>query len=182
MQNVIFANLPQLVLSIAQLWWTGQLTCMLATRDYEEYAVAPGLNDSKIPEDVEGRPLRVTHPKEDTEQTKANMPKPYWLFTTILWTLIPWFASQAVFFVKIDVLDHWQYQTGWSVLQVGYSVLGRYALGSYMCLEPELISFNAIRHDPFHGCNLPHLRLGCEDRKLEAVQPSAACRYLQRSN
>lgn len=33
-------------------------------------------------------------------------------------------ASQAVFFAKVDLLDHWMYKTPWGISQVGYPVLG----------------------------------------------------------
>ncbi|KAK5111946.1 hypothetical protein LTR85_011693 [Meristemomyces frigidus] len=126
--NVLAANLPQVYLSIAQVWWTSQLTCMLAARSYDKYAGPPAKLDDE-PDDFihehEGRPLCVTRPQEGTEQTKTDMPRGYWILTNIVWILIPWLASEAIFFAKIDLLDHWQYPNElWLLSQVGYSVLG----------------------------------------------------------
>lgn len=52
------------------------------------------------------------------------LPLEYYVPNAILWTVLPYFASQAVFFVRVDMLNHWLKSTQRSVSQVGYSVLG----------------------------------------------------------
>jgi hypothetical protein len=38
--------------------------------------------------------------------------------------ILHWFASQAVFFVRVDMVNHWQQISLFSVSQVGYSIMG----------------------------------------------------------
>lgn len=102
-RDMIIANLPQLLLSIAQFWWTSQMTTMCATRDYDKFAST-------------GRKLRVSYqPGSGT----IGLPWRYRWFNFGLWTLIPWLASQAVFYAKIDMVNHWLYPTTASISQVG---------------------------------------------------------------
>ena len=123
-RDVFLANLPQLLLSIAQFWWTSLLTCMLAAREYDKFAAPKQVDSEATALHTKRRSLRVTSPKPGTEQESVSLPLRYGLLNLIIWTAIPWLASQAIFFAKIDVLDHWLYPADASICQVGYSVLG----------------------------------------------------------
>lgn len=123
--SIALANTPQLVLSIAFYIWNSHLTVMTAARDYNEFA-ASGLES----EDGDHEPkhgLRVTYPREGTKQRRAYffaIPFKHWILVTILWTVLHWLASQAIFFARVDLLSHWFEVTEFSISQVGYSVLG----------------------------------------------------------
>lgn len=120
-QYIMLANLPQLVLSIEQFWWTNHLTCIRSVWQYNSYAVEES-KDQYISVSDRGKPLQVTTPLE--QQLRVTTPFRWIFLNNILWITLPWLASQAVFYAKIDVLDHWMYKTPWGISQVGYSILG----------------------------------------------------------
>ncbi|KAF2659113.1 hypothetical protein K491DRAFT_591661 [Lophiostoma macrostomum CBS 122681] len=112
LRNVALANTPQLAISVAFFFWNSHLTTMLAAHEYDQYTK---------------RGLRVTRPQEGSKQRGTrflSIPFRYWAPNTAIWVLLHYFASQAIFFARVDVLDHWLEPTQWSISQVGYSVLG----------------------------------------------------------
>jgi hypothetical protein len=147
LRNIVIANSPQLALSLAYYIWNSHLTVMIAAREYTVYA-APSPESDEIEEDdqtqeVEGvsgsdeilesdplKPkysLRVSVPLEGTDQRSTHflmIPLKYWVPINMLWTLLHWLASQAIFFARVDLLSHWLTITEFSISQVGYSVLG----------------------------------------------------------
>lgn len=99
---------------------------MIAAREYDRYA-APVRTNHREFDPPSKRGLRVTSPQKNTEQQSTRfliIPLKYWIANIVLWTLLHYLASQAVFFAHVDVLDHWLENTSWSISQVGYSVLG----------------------------------------------------------
>lgn len=126
LRNVALANTPQLAMTIAYYIWNSHLTVMIAAREYDVYA-AP-TERAEVKDGVKTKQsLRVTYPQEKTDQRASHfltIPLNYWVWNTILWTALHWFASQAVFFARVDLLDHWLEIAPFSISQVGYSVLG----------------------------------------------------------
>jgi hypothetical protein len=126
LRHVILANLPQLGLTIAYYFWNSHLTVMLAAVEYNKYATsADDSNSSNNPQKSRG--LRVSHPVKNTKQRATHfltIPFKYWIWNYVLQTALHWLASQAIFFARVDVLDHWLEITKYSITQVGYSVLG----------------------------------------------------------
>lgn len=147
LRSIMIANSPQLAISFAYYIWNSHLTVMIAAREYTKYAApiqksdeieesdeaqesdrASGCDD--VPESDPMKPkysLRVSIPLEGTEQRSTHflmIPLRYWIPVNILWTLLHWLASQAIFFARVDVLSHWLTVTEFSISQVGYSVLG----------------------------------------------------------
>jgi hypothetical protein len=138
LENVALANLPQLALSIAYYIWNAHLTTMVAAQEYDLYA-APGDTETSSEEgqgDVASsskakrKPplsLRVTYPKEGSRQRSTRfltLPFRYFIPNALLWVALHWLASQAIFFARVDALDHWLEITPVSISHVGYSVLG----------------------------------------------------------
>ncbi|KAF2735373.1 hypothetical protein EJ04DRAFT_435103, partial [Polyplosphaeria fusca] len=128
LQNIMLANFPQLALSLAFFVWNSHLSVMIAGRDYDGYAAASeGGGEGETGECGPRFGLRVTDPKDGTEQRAdylLTIPFKYWAPVNIVWTTMHWFASQAIFFARVDILSHWLLVTEFSISQVGYSVLG----------------------------------------------------------
>jgi hypothetical protein len=126
LRHVVLANLPQLGLTVAYYFWNSHLTVMLAAVEYNKYA-AP-TNGSRASKDSKAKHgLRVSHPVKGTKQSATHfltVPFKYWIWNYVLQTALHWLASQAIFFARVDVLDHWLEVTKYSISQVGYSVLG----------------------------------------------------------
>lgn len=124
--KVALANSPQLVLSIAYYLWNNHLGAMYAAYEYDKYATpAPHANGSSGSSNKQG--LRVTYPKKHTEQRPTRfltVPLKHGITNIVLWILLHYLASQAIFFARVDLLDHWQEVTNQSISRVGYSVLG----------------------------------------------------------
>jgi hypothetical protein len=123
--NIALANTPQLALSVAFYIWNSHLTVMIAARDYDEFAAGGEASQGEQKKPKHG--LRVTYPQEGTDQRAAYffaIPFRQWALVTLLWTLLHWLASQAIFFARVDLLSHWLEVTEFSISQVGYSVLG----------------------------------------------------------
>jgi hypothetical protein len=124
-RDAFLANLPQLVLSIEQFWWSSHLTCMIAAREYDSFAVSEeGDQDQPTLASQHGRALHVTDPQAGSKQERDRTALRWIISNQVLWILLPWLASQAIFFAKIDILDHWMYFSASGMSQVGYSVLG----------------------------------------------------------
>ncbi|KAH6642232.1 hypothetical protein C7974DRAFT_468641 [Boeremia exigua] len=123
LRDVALANSPQLMLTIAYYIWNSHLTVMLAAQEYDRYA-AP--SESKVSAGKK-RGLRVSDPIEGTKQRATHfltIPLKYWVWNTVFQATLHWLASQAIFFARVDVLDHWLEVTKFSISQVGYSILG----------------------------------------------------------
>jgi hypothetical protein len=126
LRDVTQANFPQLAISLAFYLWNSHLTVMLAAREYDTYAAT-----SEVENGTAGsgnrRSLRVMNPQKGTDQKSTpllTIPFKYWATNSLLWTTLHWLASQAVFFVRVDMVNHWQQISLFSVSQVGYSILG----------------------------------------------------------
>ncbi|KAF1961572.1 hypothetical protein CC80DRAFT_400871, partial [Byssothecium circinans] len=109
------ANTPQLALSIAYYLWNIHLNVMLAAREYDSYAASTR------------RSLRVTNPEKESAQQATTIfmiPFKYWITNSFLCTVLSWLASQSLFFVRVDMINHWQQMSPYSISQVGYSIMG----------------------------------------------------------
>ncbi|KAF1845091.1 uncharacterized protein K460DRAFT_394825 [Cucurbitaria berberidis CBS 394.84] len=126
MRNVIQANTPQLALSMAYYLWNSHMTVMIAAYEYDMYAATTKGADG-IPLPTDRRSLYVTNPQVGTDQKATPflvVPFKYWIANSVLWSVLHWLASQAVFFVRVDMLNHWKQVSLFSVSQVGYSIMG----------------------------------------------------------
>lgn len=124
--KVALANTPQLAVSVAYYLWNGHLIAMVAALEYDVYSAPPQDKDGVI-SPASKHSLRVTNPDKTSKQKPSHLltlPFKYWILNTTLWTALHYFASQAVFFARVDVLDHWLQTTKYSISQVGYSILG----------------------------------------------------------
>ena len=79
------------------------------------------------------RGLRVTDPvkEEDVKQKSTRyftIPSKYYLVNTSIQFVLHFLVSQAFFFARINVLDHWEEISKYSISQCGYSVLGLISL------------------------------------------------------
>ena len=126
LRNVALANTPHLVLTIAYYIWNSHLTVMLAASEYDKFAAST--KDGGVSnEPFKKRGLRVSNPAKGTKQRATHfltVPLKYWVWNTTFQAALHWLASQAIFFARVDVLDHWLEVTKFSISQVGYSVLG----------------------------------------------------------
>lgn len=126
MGKIALANTPQLAVSFAYYLWNNHLTALIAASEYDMFA-APTKDREGNSCATNKRGLRVTDPRKETSQRSTRfltVPLRYWIPNTILWSTLHYLASQAVFFARVDVLDHWLETTPWSISQIGYSVLG----------------------------------------------------------
>ena len=99
---------------------------MIAAREYNMYAATTEATDGTS-SPADRRSLYVTNPQIGTDQRATPflvIPFKYWTANSSLWIILHWLASQAVFFVRIDMLNHWQQISLFSVSQVGYSIMG----------------------------------------------------------
>lgn len=92
--TVIVANTPQVILSYVYIVFNSLYTCMVAGHEWTQFA-----NHRKT--------LRVTSPVGAQRSTFwLQLPYRYSLPLVVLSSLLAWLASQSLFLVKIDVLDH----------------------------------------------------------------------------
>ena len=106
--SVLFANLPQLVLSFVYLSYNGLITCMLLANEYSRY-------------EVQRKTLRVTTPSEKQRSTYwLQMPFTYGIPLIALSATLHWLISQAVFLVRVEEYVNGK-SLGSSVSAVGLS-------------------------------------------------------------
>ncbi|KAL8922294.1 MAG: hypothetical protein Q9208_005264 [Pyrenodesmia sp. 3 TL-2023] len=112
--TVLIANLPQTILSYGYVLFNSLYTCMLAGHEWTRF-----VEDRKT--------LRVTSPVGAQRSTFwLQLPYRYSLPLLVCSTVLAWLASQSLFLVKIDVLDHGPdgkriVQPDRSILSCGYS-------------------------------------------------------------
>jgi hypothetical protein len=88
--SVLFANLPQVVLSFVYLSYNALITCMLLAHEYSRY-------------EMQRKPLRVTTPSEKQRSTYwLQMPFTYGIPLIVLSATMHWLISQAVFLVRVE--------------------------------------------------------------------------------
>lgn len=109
LRDVALANTPHLVLTMAYYIWNSHLTVMLAANEYDRYAAPP---EGEVPPNkpCKKRGLRVSNPIKGTKQRATHfltVPLRHWVWNTILQATLHWLALQAIFFARVDVLDHW---------------------------------------------------------------------------
>ena len=87
---VLFANLPQLVLSFVYLSYNALITCMLLANEYSQY-------------EVRRKTLRVTTPYDQQRSTYwLQVPFAYGIPLIVLSATLHWLISQAVFLVRVE--------------------------------------------------------------------------------
>jgi hypothetical protein len=114
-RGMILASLPQLYLSYIFFIYNDHITCMIAARDYSEFAQGK-------------RGLRVSYPEKNTAQKSTYflaVPLIYAILLNAFQATLHYLASQSIFWARVDMLDHYGMpQLDMSLNQVGYSVLG----------------------------------------------------------
>jgi hypothetical protein len=108
---ILVANAPQVILSICYFCLNDVVTCMLAAKEYNDYA-------------LERKPLRVSWPKGQQRST-YHLSLPYWYSLPIMLVsaIMHWLLSQTLFFVQIDIIDidgSWRSDP---IMACGYSAL-----------------------------------------------------------
>ncbi|OOO12031.1 hypothetical protein OAory_01085010 [Aspergillus oryzae] len=91
MQGVVTANSVQLLVTVGYYFYNSVLTSMLASAEYSSYG-------------TDRKPLRVTWPVKGSQQRSTywlSVPYKYGIPVMILFMVIHWFASQALYYVLL---------------------------------------------------------------------------------
>jgi hypothetical protein len=88
--SVLFANLPQIVLSFVYLSYNALITCMLLANEYSGY-------------EVHRKALRVTTPCGQQRSTYwLQLPYTYGIPLVVTSAILHWLISQSLFLVRVD--------------------------------------------------------------------------------
>jgi hypothetical protein len=98
---VLLANLPQVIISFVYLTYNGLFTCMLANREWAQYA-------------VKRASLRVTNPSP-TQRSTYGIP----LMTASI--VLHWFISQSIFLARIHIYPVNDVNDEQMISDLGYS-------------------------------------------------------------
>ncbi|KAJ5375433.1 hypothetical protein N7517_007439 [Penicillium concentricum] len=110
LQSVVFANIPQLAVTICYYCYNAVLTSMVAAAEYSSYG-------------IERKALRVTWPIKSSQQRSTywlSIPYRYSVPVLLLYMTLHWTISQSIFYLEIvtyTALD----QKLWSTSSLGYS-------------------------------------------------------------
>lgn len=110
LQSVVFANIPQLAVTICYYCYNAVLTSMLAAAEYSSYG-------------IERKVLRVTWPVKSSQQRSTywlRIPYCYSVPVLLLYMTLHWTISQSIFYlekVTYTALD----RELWSTSSLGYS-------------------------------------------------------------
>jgi hypothetical protein len=89
--SVVFANLPQIILSIVYLSYNALITCMLLASEYSGY-------------EVHRKTLRVTTPCGQQRSTYwLQLPYTYGIPVIVTSATLHWLISQSLFLVRVDL-------------------------------------------------------------------------------
>jgi hypothetical protein len=154
LQNVTVANLPQLVVSFAYIFYNGLLTNMTLSREFTIYA-------------AKRCGLRVSSPKGSQRSTFwLSLPYRYSIPLLAFSVLLHWLVSQTLFVSEIQVRDpSGEIDLSYSVNGVGFSPQGLVVLISVslaMLVFPILIGLQR------YPCGVPLVR-------SNSLAISAAC-------
>lgn len=106
---VLFANLPQVVLSFVYLSFNSLVTCMLLVSEYASY-------------EVQRKSLRVTTPRGQQRSTYwLQIPFTYGIPIIIVSATLHWLISQAVFLVRVENHRLGGFTQSYSISAVGLS-------------------------------------------------------------
>jgi hypothetical protein len=88
--SVLFANLPQIILSFVYLSYNALITCMLLANEYSGY-------------EVHRKTLRVTTPRGQQRSTYwLQLPYTYGIPIMAASAMLHWLISQSIFLVRVD--------------------------------------------------------------------------------
>jgi len=88
---VLFANLPQLIVSVLYLMYNSLYTCMHLAHEYSGYA-------------IERKPLRVTEPKGSQRSTYwLQLPYTYGIPLLLASAALHWLVSQSIFLARVTI-------------------------------------------------------------------------------
>ena len=106
----VLSNLPQLLISYVYIAFNTLFTCMLAGREWMQFA-------------AHRKPLRVTSPVGQQRSTYwLQLPYHYSLPLLALSSVLSWLASQSLFVVRVAVRDQRQLlPPGYIISTCGYS-------------------------------------------------------------
>lgn len=106
---VLFANLPQVVLSFVYLSFNSLVTCMLLVSEYASY-------------EVQCKSLRVTTPRGQQRSTYwLQIPFTYGIPIIVVSATLHWLISQAVFLVRVENHRLGGFTQSYSLSAVGLS-------------------------------------------------------------
>ena len=136
-QNVLIANIPQVVLSLVYVQYNGLFTCMLLSREWASYSSSR-------------KGLRTSIP-QGTQRSSYWLSLPYKFSLPLLVAsgLLHWLLSQSLFLAEVNVFDNSGNISPDSISTVGWSGLSLtllLALGGTMILT--IIAFGFMRYAP----------------------------------
>lgn len=109
---VVYANIPQLVITVSYYCYNAVLTSILAAAEYSSYG-------------VKRKALRVTWPIKDSQQRSTywlSIPYRYVAPILALYMVLHWFVSQSIFYLMlITYLPNDQPDPDNTMSSVGYS-------------------------------------------------------------
>jgi hypothetical protein len=107
--SVLFANLPQIILSFIYLSYNALITCMLLAKEYSGY-------------EVHRKTLRVTTPCGQQRSTYwLQLPYAYGIPVMTTSATLHWLISQSLFLVRVDTYNHGTLDKDLDVSGVGLS-------------------------------------------------------------
>ncbi|KAJ5164845.1 uncharacterized protein N7500_006675 [Penicillium coprophilum] len=110
LQSVVFANIPQLAVTICYYCYNAVLTSMLAAAEYSSYG-------------IERKALRVTWPIKRSQQRSTywlSIPYRYSVPVLLLYMTLHWTISQSIFYLEIVTYTPLDRKVG-STSSLGYS-------------------------------------------------------------
>jgi hypothetical protein len=91
--SILFANLPQIIMSFVYLSYNALITCMLLANEYSGY-------------EVHRKTLRVTTPCGQQRSTYwLQLPYTYGIPVVVASATLHWLISQSLFLVRVDAYD-----------------------------------------------------------------------------
>ena len=136
LSNVLLVNLPQLLISVVYISFSGLVTSIFVSREYARHS-------------KHRKGLRVTDP-HGAQRSTSYLNVPYWLSTPLTGTmaLLHWVLSESIFLARVSALkghgepDHSNdiSSCGWSPAAVGVSL----AIGSVLLFSISIAGFKGF--------------------------------------
>ena len=170
LENVIIANIPQIIASIGYISYNQLLTSLLLTREFTMYS-------------IKRANLRVTLPKEDQRSTLwLSLPYRFSLPHLIASTLLHWSISQTLFLDQLEVFapngsldaDHSFACLCWSALALLMSLI----ISLLMIAAPIALGFlHYPRHVPLVESNSLAISTACHRLPGKEGEERAKLKY-----
>lgn len=164
---VLLSNVPQLLLTICYYFYNSVLTSMLSAFEYDSYGVSP-------------KALRVSRPVDGSQQRCTNwlsIPYRYGVPMLILFSVLNWLASQALYYLRMVVYLPNGQDTSLQVSELGYSRFSIFLsiiIGTFMILLLVGLSFRRLKSSiPLAGSCSVAISAACHLSKDEELETAA---------